>query len=69
MLATYYISTKRSEGVCSADVQVSLIEPLQKADVIVTLRLQRADKKKQQVISGTAVSEAGEEHKAGQCNA
>lgn len=67
MLATYYISTKRSEGVCSADVQVSLIEPLQKADVIVTLRLQRADKKKQ-VISGTAVSEAGEEHKAGQCN-
>lgn len=53
-MSSYYISTKRSEGVCSTGVQVSLVVSLQKADVIVTLCLQGMEKK--QLIFGSTVS-------------
>lgn len=60
-MGSYYISTKRPEGVCSADVQVSLIVSLQESDVIVTLCLQKTGEK--QVISGSTMSQAGEAHR------
>ena len=41
--SSYHVSAKRSEGVCSTDIQVSLIESLQEADVIVALCLQRTE--------------------------
>lgn len=40
-LESYNISTKWFEGVCSTDVEVSLIVPLQEANMVVTLCLQR----------------------------
>ncbi len=58
-MGSYYISTKRSEGVCSTDVQVSLIVSLQEADVIVALGLQRKGRETQ-FISGSRLTEAGE---------
>lgn len=43
---SYYVCTQGSEGVGSAGVQVSLVVSLQKADVIVTLRLREEDEEK-----------------------
>lgn len=40
---SYYVCTQGSEGVGSAGVQVSLVVSLQKADVIVTLRLREEE--------------------------
>jgi hypothetical protein len=37
--SSYYVSTEGPEGVRATDVQVSLIVPLQEADVIVTICL------------------------------
>lgn len=47
----YNVSTERSEGICSTDVEVRLIEPLQEADVIVTFCLQRRRKLYQFICS------------------
>lgn len=67
-VGSYYVCTQGSEGVGSAGVQVSLVVSLQKADVIVTLRLREEEwHKKCNLIRKTAKQRKSSHHTAVRC--